>query len=436
MPDSPDRRNFLKTAGAAALTTSLFTGRLRGANDKTRVGFIGMGKMGRSNLYFALHTENVEVPAVCDVFERNLDLAVDTTKKYAPSPAKAYKDFREILADKSIDAVCISTPDHWHAYMTVEACKAGKDVYVEKPISVTIDEGRKMVQAARKYNRVVQAGTMQRSALHFQQAAELVRSGQLGQVTFVRTWNYSNSSPEGHGNPPDTAPPATLDWDAWLGPAPAHPFNANRFGVDPDDRYYSTFRGFWDYAGGMMTDWGVHLLDIVQLAFDEKMPATVSGFGERFYTKDNLEVPDTLVVSYEYPGFLATYEDREANAQSMFGHGYGILFSGTKGTLFVDRGGYQVVPEAGSPLQAAEVKASSSGNKEHWANFIESIRTRAKPTSDIEKCFRSTATCLLGNIAIRSKMRLDWDADRMMIVQEEGRKWMSRPERAPWKIVV
>jgi predicted dehydrogenase len=435
MHDS-DRRNFLRAAGAAALTTGVFTGRLRGANDKTRVGFIGMGKMGRSNLGFALRTENVEVPAVCDVFDRNLDWAVEITKKNAPTPAKPFKDFREILDDKSIDAICIATPDHWHAYMTVEACKAGKDVYVEKPVSVTIDEGKKMVEAARKYNRVVQAGTMQRSAPHFQQAAEMVRSGQLGRITFVRTWNYANSSPEGHGNPPDTTPPPGLNWDAWLGPAPEHEFNANRFGVDPNDRYYSTFRGFWDYAGGMMTDWGVHLLDIVQLAFDETMPLTVSGFGERYYIKDNQEVPDTLVVSYEYPGFLATYENREANGQSMFGHGYGILFMGTKGTLFVDRAGYQLVPENNSGLKAAEVKSTSSGNREHWANFIECIHTRARPTSDIEKCLRSTATCLLGNIAIRSKMRLDWDAGQMTIVQNEGRRWMSRPERAPWKIVV
>jgi predicted dehydrogenase len=436
MPLEPARRDFLRAAGAAALTTSIFTGRLRGANDKTRVGFIGMGKMGRSNLSFAMNTENVEAVAVCDVFERNLDWAVEMTRKHGPSPAKGYKDFREILADKSIDAVCIATPDHWHAYMTVEACKAGKDVYVEKPISVTIDEGKKMVQAARKYERVVQAGTMQRSAAHFQKAAEIVKSGELGQITFVRTWNYANGSPEGHGNPPDGAPPATLDWDAWLGPAPERPFNANRFGVDPQDHYYSTFRGFWDYAGGMMTDWGVHLLDIVQMAFDEKMPQTVAGLGERYYVKDNLEVPDTLVVSYEYPGFLATYENREANAQSMFGKGYGILFSGTNGTLFVDRSGYQVVPERGSTLEAVEVKATGGGNKDHWANFIECMHTRARPTSDIEKCFRSTTTCLLGNIAIRSKMRLDWDVDQQTIVQEDGRKWMSRPERAPWKIVV
>src|SRR6202163_4158457 len=179
----PDRRDFLKSAGAA-LTTSLFTGSLRGANDKINAAFIGMGKMGRSNLSFAMKQENLMPVAVCDVFQRNLDWAVQGSK----NQAKPYRDFREVLADKSIDVVCISTPDHWHAYMTVEACKAGKDVYVEKPICVVVDEGVKMVEAARKYRRVVQAGTMQRSAVHFQQAAEIVRSGQLGEVAFVRTW--------------------------------------------------------------------------------------------------------------------------------------------------------------------------------------------------------------------------------------------------------
>ena len=256
-----------------------------------------MGKMGRANLGHAMKQENLVPVAVCDIFQRNLDWAVEGSK----GQAKPYRDFREILADKSIDVVCISTPDHWHAYMTVEACKAGKDVYVEKPICVTVDEGVKMVQAARKYKRVVQAGTMQRSALHFQQACDIVRSGKLGKVTFVRTWNYGNE--EGIGNPPDGEPPATLDWDMWLGPAPKRPFNANRFGVDPEDKYFSSFRWFWDYAGGMMTDWGVHWLDIVQMAFDEAMPAAITAMGGKLWFKDNRETPDTLQVTYEYPGF-------------------------------------------------------------------------------------------------------------------------------------
>lgn len=430
-----DRRNFLASAGAAALTTNLFTGQVRGANDKTNIAFIGMGKMGRSNLSFAMRQDNVVVSAVCDIYDRNLNWAVELAKKGNQAP-KPIRDFREILADKSVDAVCISTPDHWHAYMTVEACKAGKDVFVEKPICVTVDEGVKMVQAARKYKRVVQAGTMQRSARHFQQAAEIVQSGRLGNITFVRTWNYGHAPAEGQGNPPDSEPPAGLDWDMWLGPAPKRPFNTNRFGVDPEDRYFSRFRWFWDYAGGMMTDWGVHWLDIVQFAFKEEMPASIAAMGGKFYLKDNRDTPDVLQVTYEYPGFIAVYENRESNAQSMFNKGGGILFHGTEGTMFVDRREFTIVPERGSKLTEETVKATGGGNREHWANFLECMRTREKPTSDVETCQRSTTTCLLGNVALRSRLHLDFDPQKWTVAQAEARKYLTREYRKPWKLVV
>src|SRR6266498_2437740 len=339
-----ERRHLLKGA-AAALTTSLFTGRVKGANDRIATGHIGIGAMGSGNLGFALKLLDVEPVAVCDVYQPHLERAVATAGK-AGKTVKAVKDFREILTDKSIDAVCISTPDHWHAYMEVEACKAGKDVYVEKPVCVALDEGLKMVQAARKYNRVVQAGTMQRSAEHSQKAVEIVKSGELGKITFVRTWNYGNAGPEGIGNPPDSEPPSDLDWEMWLGPAPKRPYNKNRFGVDP--KAYSHFRWFWDYAGGMMTDWGVHWLDIVQMAFDEATPGVVTALGGKLWMRDNRETPDTLQVTYEYPGFVATYEHRMGNAQSMFKKGGGILFHGNKATMFVDRRSYIVLQEGKS----------------------------------------------------------------------------------------
>jgi predicted dehydrogenase len=440
-----DRREFLKAAGAA-LTTSIFTGNVRGANDRLRIAFIGTGRMGTSSLETAVNMPGVEVPVVCDVYQPNLEKAIATSArgaKGAPgvrSPAKGITDFREILADKSIDAVNISTPDHWHAYMTVEACKSGKDVYVEKPISVTIDEGRKMVQAARKYDRVVQVGTWQRSGLHFQKAVEIVTSGRLGKVTFVRTFNYGHQPQEGIGNPPDSAPPAGLDWNMWLGPAPARPFNANRFGVDPKE--FSRFRWFWDYAGGMMTDWGIHLLDIVQMAFNETEPTAITGLGGKFYLKDNRETPDTLQVTYEYPnGMIATYENRECNAQSMFKHDYGILFHGTEGTLFVDRAGYELVPEKGSALaaslsEAEEEKRGNDAFSAHWQNFVDCIKTRKRPASDIEIGHHSTTTAILGNMAYRSKLRLDWDAEHETTIQPEPRHMLKREYRKPWKLEV
>jgi predicted dehydrogenase len=432
-----ERRDFIRTAGAA-LTTQIFTGAVKGANDRVSAAFIGMGRMGSSNLGIAMKQPNVEVVAVCDVYQPHLEKAIAATGRGpngepgARKSARGVTDFREILHDKSIDVVCIATPDHWHAYMTVEACKYGKDVYVEKPICVAVDEGRKMVQAARKYNRVVQAGTMQRSGTHFQEACDIVRSGKLGKVTFVRTWNYSNE--DGIGNPPDGAPVPGLDWEMWLGPAPEHAFNANRFGVDP--KKFSHFRWFWDYAGGMMTDWGIHLLDIVQMAFDEAAPTAITALGEKLFIQDNRETPDTLQVTYQYPGFIATYENRLGNANSMFREGYGILFHGTKGTMFVDRSRYEIFPEKGSDLQAVEVKSSNNSNMAHWANFLDCVKTRQRPISDIEIGQRSTATALLGNVSLRSKLRIDWDSKTETTPQTAARKYLHREYRKPWKLEV
>ena len=428
---SDNRRDFLKAAAVATpFTTNLFAGQVAGANNKHRVSFIGVGRMGRSNLGVAMKQDNVEVVSLCDIYEPNLNKALEMTK----GQAKGVKDFREVLADKSIDIVCIATPDHWHAYMAVEACKAGKDVYVEKPICVTVEEGVKMVQAARKYKRVVQAGTQQRSGVHFQKAVEIVKSGELGKVTFCRTWNVGNTPAAGIGNPIDGEPPSGLDWDMWLGPAPAHKFNANRFGVD--EKAFSHFRWFWDYAGGMMTDWGVHLLDIVHMAFDEAMPTSITAMGSKLFIEDNRETPDTLQVTYEYPGFVATYENRLGNGNSLMGRNYGTAFHGTKGTLVVDRAGFDLIPERGSTLAARTEKSSNNHNMSHWANFLECVRTRQRPIADVEVCQRSTTACLLGNVALRSKLRVDWDSKRWTAAQAEARKLLSREERKPWRIVV
>jgi predicted dehydrogenase len=435
-----DRRDFLKSAGAA-FTTSLFTGNVKGANDRPRISVIGMGRMGMSDLGFAMRQPGVEIASVCDVYQPHLEQAVAYTGRGADGTpdsrpkAQGIADFRQVLADKSVDIVVVATPDHWHPYMTVEACKAGKDVYVEKPICVVIDEGRKMVEAARKYDRVVQVGTQQRSGVHFQKAAEIVRSGKLGKITFCRTWNYGNALPQGIGNPADAEPPAGLDWDMWLGPAPNRAFNKNRFGVDPNA--FSHFRYFWDYAGGMMTDWGVHLLDIVQMAFNETPPSAITSLGGKYYLQDNTETPDTLQVTYQYPNeMLCTYEYRAGNGQSMFNQGYGILFHGTKGTLFVDRSLYRVIPEKGSDLEAVEEKSSNNHNMAHWANFMECVKNRWRPVSDIEIGHRSTSTAILGNVSYRSKLRVDWDGQKETTAQAEARPYLKREYRKPWKLEV
>jgi predicted dehydrogenase len=327
--------------------------------------------------------------------------------------------------------------------MTIEACKAGKDVYVEKPISVTVDEGRLMVEAARKYNRVVQVGTMQRSGDHFQKVARMIQDGKIGKVTFVRTWNYGNDFPSGIGNPPDSAPPADLDWDMWLGPAPERAFNKNRFGVDP--RAFSHFRWFWDYAGGMMTDWGVHLLDIVLWAMREDGPRVITTVGAKYAIQDNRDTPDVIQATYEFPHFVCVYENRIVNAQSMFGQGYGITFHGTKGTLFVDRSRWEILPEmerpegSGGEIGQIPVERGNSGNNSleaHWVNFVECMRTREKPISDIEIGHRSTATCLLANVALRSRQRVEWDPKTETTPVKEAQTYLKREYRAPWKLTL
>ena len=225
----------------------------------------------------------------------------------------------------------------------MEACKAGKDVYVEKPICVAVEEGQKMVAAARANSRIMQVGLWQRSNLHFQKAVELVQSGVLGKVSFVRTWNYGNQYPNGSGSPPDSDPPAGLDWDFWLGPAPKVPYNFTRFGVAPNR--WSTFRYFYDYANGWPGDWGVHLMDIVQWAMKVEGPSGITAIGTKRFIKDNTDIPDTLQITWEYPNFVATYESRLCNTHSSSHHSYGIEFHGTDATMFLDRGGFEVFPE-------------------------------------------------------------------------------------------
>jgi predicted dehydrogenase len=417
-----ERRTILKGAGAA-LTTSLFTGRVKGANDRISVGHIGIGAMGSSNLGHALKlSDTVEPVAVCDVYKPHLDKAVATAAK-AGKTVKAVKDFREVLADKSIDAVCISTPDHWHAYMSVEACKAGKDVFVEKPASVYVEEGQKMVQAARKYKRVVQAGTMQRSGGYFKKAAELVKSGIIGEVTFVHTWQSGATKKEGWGKPADGPVPEGLDWDMWLGPAPKVPFNKNRWGVGVTT--FPTFRYFWDYAGGAMTDWGVHLIDPcasmlwrTDADFDFSAWATSSmcrtTYGHAGHDDRNVSISQ-VHADVRKP-------HRQSNADVCRARRGERRFTEPQPTCH--RHAWRLL--ADSRTEGSKVEAQTYENNQrdarpehvpHWKNFIECVKSRAKPISDIETCVRSSTACILANLSMRHKTWLDWDETNWTVKQ-------------------
>lgn len=446
MPKNIGRRQFIQTsamaaAASAAVTPSLAQEQKVAPSDQVVMGFIGTGRMGNGSLRTFSNHPGFRVAAVCDVYQPNLDKAIGELDSRSIR-ADSYKDFRKILERNDIDAVNISSPDHWHPIMAAMACQAGKDVYVEKPISITVAEGRKMVQAARKYKRVVQVGTQQRSGKHFQRAVKLVQSGELGAITAVRTWNLGNGFPEGWGNPPDSEPPANLDWDLWLGPAPAVPFNQNRFGVAPDR--WSTFRYFWDYAGGMMTDWGVHLIDIVQWAMKVKAPDTVYATGGKYQIKDNRDTPDTLMASYQYPGFVLTYENRDCNSRQINGHGYGIEFYGTNGTMFLDRSGYEIIPETDRDgdrsiprmysMQGVNVNNS---NYDHADDFYNCIKSRGKPISDIEEGHTSTAACLLANVSYRTGTKLEYDgATETIRNNPEASKLLDKECRSPWKLEV
>lgn len=421
--DRITRRGFVGAMGATATAATLATARpSSSAAETVRLGLIGAGSRGNQLLGGFLPRGEVQFVAVADVDDNHANETADriVREKKGERP-ETMRDYRKMLDRKDLDAVVIATPDHWHAHPTIHACQAGKDVYVEKPLAHNVREGRAMVEAARKHDRVVAVGTQQRSSENFQKAVEAVRSGQLGKVFWVQTWNYENISPDGLGVQPDAAAPPYVDYDAWLGPAPDRPFNLNRF--------HLLFRWYFDYAGGMMSDWGVHLNDIVLWAFNEKGPRTVSADGGILTSKDDRDTPDTLQVVYEFPNdAILTYSMRKGNGHKFNGRDYGILFCGTDGTLLLDRSGHEIIPDhtilpygirlvkGDRPLrkidlQASAFKAKDDGLPNHVTDFLSCLKTRNRPVCDVEVTHFSTNTTHLGNIAYRLGRKLTWDAE-------------------------
>jgi predicted dehydrogenase len=299
----PTRREFTRATAAAGLLTALSAGRALGANERVRLGFIGLGNRGDQVLDGFLQHKDAEVVALCDLYQPYIDFAMSKIGK----GAKTYHDYRELLANKDVDAVVICTPDHWHALQTVHACEAGKDVYVEKPLSLCVAEGRAMVEAARRHKRVTQVGLQRRSSDFCREAAELVRKGGIGKVTVARAFHILNEAPHGIGNPPNEEPPKDFDWENWLGPAPKVPYNRNRA--------FYRFRWFYDYSGGQLTNFGVHYLDVIHWALGHDAPLAVTAMGGKYGGFDNREVPDTLEVLWQYPGnTLVTFSQYNASA--------------------------------------------------------------------------------------------------------------------------
>ncbi|MGE3808867.1 MAG: Gfo/Idh/MocA family protein, partial [Gemmataceae bacterium] len=323
------RRSFLSTTGAAALTAGSYA-RVHGAGERVGVGFIGYGLIGKRHVIDFKEQPDVDCVAVAEVHKGRLEEARD----FIGGGPKGHGDFRKLLEQKEVDAVVVSTPDHWHALQTMLACAAGKDVYVEKPVTLFPREGRWMLEVAKKHKRVVQIGTQQRSGKHYQRARALIRGGHLGKITSVRMQAARNVWP-GFGSPPDGEPPAELDWEMFLGPAPKRPFNPNR-------AIYH-FRWFWDYSGGQMTNLGQHSLDIVDWILGVDKLRAVASMGGRFALEDNGETPDTQDALFEFPGWTAAWSQRECSRGEVTGHG--LEFFGTKGSLSNSRKGFKATAD-------------------------------------------------------------------------------------------
>jgi predicted dehydrogenase len=443
------RRSFLQTTTVGL--TALSASRVWGASDRIRVGLIGFGLIGRFHLAALQQQPDVQVAAVCDVHRGRVEAGAEM----AGGSVAKYADFRKMLDDKSLDAVYVATPDHWHALMTMMACASGKDVYVEKPLTLFVREGQWMLDIARRYKRVVQVGTQNRSGPPFQKAYELVRQGKLGQIVSAANNNSRNMMP-GFGNPPDQPPP-DLDYDMFLGPAPQRPYNPNR------SLYH--FRWFWDYSGGQATNLGQHSLDLLHWMLGVKAPKSVYSSGGRWFLKDNCEVPDTQDVIMEYPGFNVTCQYREATA-GHGGLGMGALtLYGTHGCLPISRSGFELTPDPivnpnnvvatilgvkGHPVGGPQLEPEEKGRfwtarekddsgdaikdyVRHTRNFLDCVKSRQQPISDLESGHQVVTACHLSNISLKTGRKLIWDAEKQEVVgDKEANAMLVRPYRKPW----
>jgi len=420
------RRKFLaKTARsaagvAAALSAPVIVPRsvfgvsgLAAANDRLALGWIGCGGQGNSDVGNLLKTGQVELVAVCDAYYEHAAKAAQKGR----AGTEIYKDFRALLDRDDIDIVEIATPDHWHALTAIAACQAGKDIYCQKPLSLTIEEGRAMVAAVRRYNRIFQVGSQQRSEFSFRRACELVRSGRIGQLQYVETRIGGNRTCGYDGFDPI---PEGLDWDMYLGPAPWVPYNRHRT--------FESFRWFWDYSGGSMTDWGAHHNDIAQwgLGTDHTGPVEIQGSGV-FPTSGLMETPISYQATFKYKNGVEIHCSSEGND---------CTFYGTDGWITCNRGGKlisdppDIVQE---PLGPNDVHLYESPG--HHRNFIECVQSRKTPICDVEIGHRSITICHLGNISIRLGRKIYWDPDKEQIVgDEEAARWVGKPMRKPWHL--
>ena len=414
------RRKFLQNASALAAggvalssfdnkTFSIFKNRIA-PSDQINIAAIGINGMGFADLSAMLKHEGVNLVALCDIDKNVLDKRMaDLSKlKVDVSKLKTFGDYRKVLELKDVNAVIIGTPDHWHCKIMVDACEAGKHVYCEKPVGNSIAECEVMVAAQKKYNRVVQVGQWQHSNQHYRDAMDFAHSGKLGNVRLVKAWAY-----QGWMKPvpvqPDSDPPPGVDYDMWLGPAQKRRFNPNRF--------HFNFRWYWDYAGGLMTDWGVHMIDYALLGANAAIPKTIMASGGKFaYPDDAEETPDTLTAVFEFNGFNIQWEHATGINDGPYQRDHGVALIGNNGTLIVDRGGWEVIPEViNGSKKMDEVKrqrAVDNGLDLHTKNFLEVIQSQKLEDlhCPVHVAAHVATVCQMGNIAYRSKQKVTWDS--------------------------
>lgn len=411
------------------------------------MGYIGLGNRGDQVHDGFLEHGDAQTVAVCDLRDDYMDLAI---RKSRSTPVK-YQDYRKLLEDKNVDAVVIATPDHWHALQFIHACDAGKDVYVEKPLSLTVTEGRKMVQTAERTKRIVQVGLHRRSAKFLQEAAEFVRSGGIGQVTVAKGYHLTNEWPNGIGAWADAPPPTNFEWDQWLGPAPKVPYNKNR-------SFYN-FRWFYNYSGGQLTNFGVHYFDMLRWCLGQDAATSVTALGGKYAVKDNREIPDTLEVLWQITGpSLMVFSQYNANASGGNAQSSEMELRGTKGTMYLHGNRWEVIPErttesnvpARTPLDRVTERAyhpskkvsiepkggkGSAGTAFHARNFIDCVKSRSKTNCDTLTGHLSNCGPLIANIALKTKSYLEWDAKAERFTNNSAaNKWLQYEYRAPYKL--
>lgn len=430
-PDRPvSRRTFLTWSGGATLAgvgAALLPARRAaaarvGMNDKVRIAIVGTGNMGSRHVEALAVNPNCSIAAVCDVGVSRYKKAQEKIKELSGLDVDGYQDFRRVLERKDIDAFWVATPDHWHPLLTILGCEAGKDVYVEKPACTTIEEGRAMVTAARRHGRIVQLGTQQRSMPVFQEAMKVVHGGGIGTVTSATAWIGTNGWSVGE-TPEDV--PRGLDWDLWLGPAPWTPYSPQR---------YFGFMGWHDYArGGQLTNWGVHLMDVVHWGIREDRPLAVSAIGGSYREGAGGDNFENIEAIFEYKGCNVTWQQRHHD--EFENKGGGIKFYGTEGTLVVDRATYIVRPDSLGIKEYIGEPEKSWAYPPHHDNFLNSVRTRQLPVADIEQGFRSTTAPLLAGIALKVRRRLEWDGTKEQFIHDdEANRYLTRTYRAPWHL--